>query len=374
MLRLALLAGVFVGFSVVVMLAYRREWQWTGLPAARGVGGNADDRPAKTLWDWLQLLGIPLALASLAFLLNAAQSSREQQHEDQRATLQGELEHRRAAQQDARVVDADSENTLQSYLAQMSDLMLDRRLLRSKPEADVREIAHTATLTAVRRLDGPRRGLVVRFLAEAQLLRYTANVSQTGLAPGQAAGPVAEADLAHAGLRGARLSRVNLSAADLRGANLREASLDKARLVATDLRGANLREALLSKANLSEAKLRGANLTEANLTEANLSYARLMGAKLRGANLNGTDVDGAHLGNALLAGASFIHASLREADLTGADLAGADLTGADLAEANLAEADLGGADLTGANLTGANLTGARNVDITGSRGTPAHAP
>jgi hypothetical protein len=36
MLRLALLAGVLVGLAGFVVLAYRREWHWTGLPAAPG--------------------------------------------------------------------------------------------------------------------------------------------------------------------------------------------------------------------------------------------------------------------------------------------------------------------------------------------------
>jgi hypothetical protein len=119
MLTLALFAGA-VAFGVFVVLAYRRQWHWTGLPAARAASPGAEDRPAKTLWDWLQLLVIPVALAALAFLLNDAQSSREQRREDQRA-----------AQQQRVAADAESENTLRTYLAQMSDLMLDRRLLRS---------------------------------------------------------------------------------------------------------------------------------------------------------------------------------------------------------------------------------------------------
>jgi hypothetical protein len=41
-----------------VALAYWRRWEWTGLPAAHGVGEDGTvERPAKTLWDWLQLLG-----------------------------------------------------------------------------------------------------------------------------------------------------------------------------------------------------------------------------------------------------------------------------------------------------------------------------
>jgi hypothetical protein len=47
----------------------------------------------------------------------------------------------------------------------MSALMLDRNLLRLRPRADVRAVARTVTLTALRRLDGERKGLVVRALS-----------------------------------------------------------------------------------------------------------------------------------------------------------------------------------------------------------------
>jgi hypothetical protein len=224
MLTLAVLAGAVVALGAFVWRAYRKKWQWTGLPAAPA-SSTREERPAKTLWDWLQLLGIPVALATLAFLLNEAQSSRDQRREDQRATRQRKTEDRRATQQRKTAADAERENTLRTYLAQMSDLMLDRRLLRSKPEADVRKVARTATLTAVRRLDGPRRGLVVQFLAEARLLR-----------PDKHSGAivfVASADFAYAAL-----SRARLSYADLRGANLNWASLQWANLQWANLRGA----------------------------------------------------------------------------------------------------------------------------------------
>jgi hypothetical protein len=187
MLTLALLAGVFVAFGGFVVLAYRRQWHWTGLPAASAASTGAEDRPAKTLWDWLQLLGIPVALAALAFLLNEAQSNRDQRREAQQRNRDQLREDQRAAGQRKTAADAERENTLRTYLAQMSDLMLDRRLLRSKPGADVRNVARTATLTAVRRLDGPRRGLVVQFLGAI--------------------------------FRGVSLRGVTLSEADLRGAH-----------------------------------------------------------------------------------------------------------------------------------------------------------
>jgi Pentapeptide repeats (8 copies) len=228
---LLLVAAVtFVAFGVFISLAYRQQWQWTGLPAPRAEDEGGSGRSAKTLWDWLQLLGIPVALAALAFLLNDAQAQRDQQREEQRA-----------AQQQKRAVDAERESTLRAYLTQMSELMLNDNLLQSRPGADVRNVARTATLTAVRRLDGSRKGLVVRFLAEARLL------------PSRSSAPV-----------------VALREADLRKANLREANLFEAGLFGADLREANLGRADLRGANLREADLREANLVGADLREADL--------------------------------------------------------------------------------------------------------
>lgn len=49
------------------------------------------------------------------------------------------------------------DTTLNDYLQQMSDLMLTRELLSSKPGDPVWSVAGTATLTALRRLDGQRK-------------------------------------------------------------------------------------------------------------------------------------------------------------------------------------------------------------------------
>jgi uncharacterized protein YjbI with pentapeptide repeats len=342
--------GGFVG------LAYWRRWEWTGLPAAHDVGEDgAVERPAKTLWDWLQLLGIPVVLATLAFLLNEAQSSRELQREDQRAARQ-----RRSA------ADTERENTLRTYLAQMSDLMLDRRLLRSKSGADVRKVARTATLTAVRRLDGARRGLVVQFLAEARLLGV-------GM-PARAAVLVASADLSEADLSGAFLIEINLRKANLRRAHLIGTDLNGADLRGADLRGAHLREAHLREAHLREANLRDAGLIGANLARANLFRVQLPGAHLREAHLHGAILREADLIGADLRGADLRGADLHEANLTRADLRGTDLRGAFLIKAGLIGADLRRADLRGADLLGADFRGARGVDLTNTKGEPAYGP
>ena len=84
-----------------------------------------------------------------------------------------------------------------------------------------------------------------------------------------------KADLRGADLRGAYLSKANLSRADLREADLRGVRLSEANLSRADLREADLRGVRLSEANLSRADLRGADLRGAYLSKANLSRANL---------------------------------------------------------------------------------------------------
>jgi len=69
---LVLACAAVLAAVAFIVAAYRRRWAWTGFVTAR----TADERSARTsksLWDWLQLLIVPLALALAAFALNAAQ-------------------------------------------------------------------------------------------------------------------------------------------------------------------------------------------------------------------------------------------------------------------------------------------------------------
>jgi len=137
------------------------DWLGVGERRWEKSPGVIEVQPAKTAWDWLQLLIVPAMLAGLVVFFNASQASRDQRHEDNRIRVDRALE--REARYDA---------TLESYLTQMSKLMLERHLLNSRRGSPLRKVARAITLTTLRRLDGRRKGEVVRFLHEAGLLHY----------------------------------------------------------------------------------------------------------------------------------------------------------------------------------------------------------
>lgn len=218
-------------------------------------------QPAKTLWDWLQLLIVPAILIGVTFVWSATQTRNDNRREDRRIAAD------RAAAEEAR-----RDATLQSYLDQMSGLMLREKLLTSTQDSAVRAVARTVTLAALRRLDGGRKAAVVRFLDEAHLL----DEPDLGIPPVWLQG----ADLSGADLRRAELSGTDLFGVDLTSANLSGAVLNAANLVS-----ANLRHAQLSRARLDATDLRNADLTGADLSDAYLTDTNLGGARLRDANL-----------------------------------------------------------------------------------------
>ena len=181
------------------------QWDWTGF-----------NRPSKTLWDWLQLLGVlavPIVVGFGAVWFT---------------TRQGKVA-------DAENKDNQREAMLQKYIDSMSELLLHEKLRDSAEEDEVRKIARVRTLTVLRGLDEERQGSVLRFLQEAGLIcKDKRIIDLTGASLGWAS--LVAFDLHDADLRGAYLWGANLEGADLRGANLLEAKLGGAKVTEEQLK------------------------------------------------------------------------------------------------------------------------------------------
>jgi uncharacterized protein YjbI with pentapeptide repeats len=197
----------------------------------------------KSVWDWTEfiaVLAIPIIVAagSLYFTqqitIQQAQSSSAASSKLQQTALNN-------------LQDQQQETTLQTYLDDISDLLLHQNLRNSKPGEAVSEVARERTLTTLRRLDADRNRIVLQFLQDAHLISI----------------PDAPINLSGATLSNDYLSNANLSNTDLSNTDLSKAHLDGAHLSGAHLNGATLTNADLSYANLSGAR----NLTPQQLKE-----------------------------------------------------------------------------------------------------------
>ncbi len=182
--KLLLVAGIIallVVAGVLIWASYANKWGGTGFVN-------------KKVWDWLQLLIIPFALAVIALLFNRAERKNEQ----------------RIAS------DNQQETALQEYIKEMSELLLHGKLRESQPGDEVRTIARVRTLTILPRLDKGRKNSVLQFLYESELIGknkclvrlYGANFSKIG---------VLGAVLNDADLSGTTLIEANLGGTYLQG-------------------------------------------------------------------------------------------------------------------------------------------------------------
>ena len=87
----------------------------------------------KTLWDWMELLIIPLFLAGGAFFLNRSERNTEREI----------------------ATDRQQEVALQAYLDRMADLLLKENL-RKSDNVEARRVAMVRTLTVLRGLDASK--------------------------------------------------------------------------------------------------------------------------------------------------------------------------------------------------------------------------
>ena len=226
----------------------------------------------KTYWDWMELLVIPIVLAIGAWWLNKSEKETEREIAKEKR----------------------NQDTLEAYFDRMAELLIEHKLTHNESEKETEilsDIARTRTLAVLRTLDGKRKGQVIQFLYEANLITPIPTTAEAGLISSKRV----MIELRGADLRGAILSRANLRGAilygaDLSGASLSGASLSGARLHAGDLNGADL-----TGADLSNIDLRWASLNSADL-----SKTILHGADLTSANLSGTSLSGAYLRKAIV--------------------------------------------------------------------------
>src|SRR5262245_47970757 len=98
---------------------------WMGIGERRWKKAPDEEvQPAKTLWDWLQLLIVPAILVGVTFAWGYSQARSDNRRED-----------RRIAADRATADEERQDATLRAYLQQMSELMLHENLVNQEGPA-----------------------------------------------------------------------------------------------------------------------------------------------------------------------------------------------------------------------------------------------
>ena len=159
--RVAIGVVAIVLIVVIALITIGYWFDWTGFNGYNKVtithtinGTNAgtvtrteEYQPGKGLWDWLQLLIIPVVLAVAGYVINLTVSSGEQEATKQRAQSEQEAAEKRAKTERMIAEDNQRETALQAYIDKMSELLIHEALRGSEPEKEVRKIARVRTLT-----------------------------------------------------------------------------------------------------------------------------------------------------------------------------------------------------------------------------------
>lgn len=255
---------------------------------------------AKTLWDWMDLLLVPVMIAIGAWWLNRSEK------ETERELAQDNIE----------------EQTLQRYFDRMSTLLIQENL-NSTPKTDSKwDIARAYTITTLRALNPERKGILIKFLQGADLITQEARID------------LKEADLRYANLSNIDLKEANLTGADLRSINtshtkLHNVKIDEATLI--DDKFARVRNLILEGAE--KRNLQGANFSYTTLKNVDLRGADLRGAIFSKASVNGITINPSwnlrfwklnksakDYSYADLTGITFKDAILKNVDFTGATI------------------------------------------------------
>ncbi|WP_158500399.1 pentapeptide repeat-containing protein [Xenococcus sp. PCC 7305] len=207
---------------------------------------NASSITEKTLWDWLELLIIPVIFSFGGYLVSAAAEK----------------------VQEAAVEEQYQQRLFRGYIAQISELLIDKGLTTADEFSEVKVVAQSLTESTLRDLDAQRRNSLMLFLRSTGLATpLPGSESQSGI--------LSWSNLANIDLSETIMNAIDLHYADLENANLSQAFLgggsnlnnvkfNNTILDKTDFRDASLQEAVFAYTNLETAE----NITEEQLRTA----------------------------------------------------------------------------------------------------------
>jgi hypothetical protein len=352
---------IFLCFSWRWHINTDRRWlDWTGF--GEYYGSLPPDRRGRTLWDWLELLFVPVALAMVAWLFQRQERKNELLFSDNQ----------------------NQEVVLQNYFKIMSELILKENLFGVKtfrtndlienreslgtsmwetrlPEKlrAVRAVAQAHTFQAIRQLNTSRKRTLIQYIKDADIGDFL---------------------LESASLQGVNLSGLDLSCLNFNRANLIDANFQDSILYKCKLCNAKLKQSDFRRSNLIYAQFHNANLDGTNFECADLQGTAFDGGSMLGANLFkaklshvssfvNTKLDNVNMRNVKISG-DFTNASIQGANLSTVIVTDSTIfVNTNLCHATLQGATIeGSAQLTSVILTNTIMPDGKRSELSGTAG------
>ncbi len=288
----ALAVIIILILAPLIAFAYLYEVKWTGFVQDEFPKSETIEyHQYKTLWDWLQVVGLPLSIAVLGLWVNYGLKQRDE----------------------SRQLAASQADALRSYYEILSGLVTSGQPTDdSALVARRRGLLRAVTLMTLRQVDADGKSAVVQFLTETNIagLTHSQHFVQNIIADRHTSNDLDEytialdgADLSYGNYRHVKFDNVSLCGVIFTGCNLDFVSLRGASIDNSDLP---------SKINLVH-KIQNGMHRFVKLTNVDLSCCDLSRCVF-----SSLDLSGANLSNSILYGASFENSNLSGANLLGA--------------------------------------------------------
>lgn len=228
---------IIVLFAIIII--YNAVFPYSSPGWMGFIENTTSDEKIKTLWDWLDLLIVPISIGIVGWIYKDYENQKEE----------------------SRQKENNYTDLFNNYLKNISELILKEGLLESNEYA--MNLARSLTIVALENLDGERKGQILQFLKESNVLQ-----------------------------------NINLLGANFRNCDLEGIVLKNQIFKGIDFSHSNLTNSFLDGTEFIACNLSSANFSYSSLLNVNFEYSILKNSIIRNTDLKSVNFFGVELGNA----------------------------------------------------------------------------
>lgn len=236
----------FIGL-IIYWISLDNPPVWTGFGESYK---KPNIEPAKTLFDWLRILILPLSLGLLSWLYKEDEKTKERKKEKSK----------------------NEKEAYSKFVDGITELIKNHGLTSNLPSASTRAIAFKKLCLTLEEVDESVKGQIIQFLYQSNLIDSAPKFVLVGAEFGKT-----------------KLDNIILVDSEIKSAYFQNSSIKNAKL---------------NNACFDSCNFENSDFTESHVNNTDLSYTNLKGSKLREMDLTTVIFEGADLTNADLSGST----------------------------------------------------------------------